>query len=402
MLGELFRRPAAVSTATVLLAVADRDRTDADDIEFEFFDEPPTIERTRVEEPPPKRGGGPPLRPRAPGRAPLGRLALLIGGAIVLAVVLVFWISSCRSDQKKGAYEDYLQDVGAIAQDSEQVGQQLNELLTTPGATLEDLQTGLDGLAKQQAQLVTRADSLTSPGALVEEQGSLVESMQLFESGLAGLSEAFSRIELASDPDAAGQTLAEQGDRLIAGQVIYDDLFKGRSEQVMKDEGIAGVPVPGLDFLVNPELLTADSLTELVKRAQGGGGEGGEVTGLHGNGIDGVEVTPPAEGQSLSVDEENTIVASDQLAVKVLVTNSGDFQETKVQVTLTIAFPEPIKKQQTIDVIGAGDTKTVTFSSFTNIDFGRPVTLKVAVKPVPGETNTDNNSVEYPVIFTLE
>ncbi len=320
----------------------------------------------------------------------------------MLAVVLVFWISSCRSDQKKGAYEDYLQDVGAIAQDSEQVGQQLNELLTTPGATLEDLQTGLDGLAKQQGQLVTRADALTSPGPLVEEQGSLVESMQLFESGLAGMSEAFSRIELASDPDAAGQTLAEQGGRLIAGQVVYDDLFKGRSEQVMKDEGVAGVPVPGLDFLVNPELLTADSLTELVKRAQGGGGEGGEVTGLHGNGIDGVEVTPPAEGQSLSVDEENTIVASDQLAIKVLVTNSGDFQETKVQVTLTIAFPEPIKKQQTIDAIGAGDTKTVTFSSFTNIDFGRPVTLKVAVKPVPGETNTDNNSVEYPVIFTLE
>jgi hypothetical protein len=295
-----------------------------------------------------------------------------------------------------------MQDVGAIAQDSEQIGRQLNELLTTPGATLEELETGLDGLAKQQAQLVTRADELTSPGPLAGEQGSLVESMQLFASGLAGTSEAFSRIELASDPDAAGQTLAEQGDRLIAGQVVYDDLFKGRSEQVMKDEGVAGVPVPGLDFLVNPELLTAGSLTELVKRAQGGAAEGGEVTGLHGNGIDGVEVSPPAEGQSLSPDEENTIVASDQLAITVLVTNSGDFQETQVQVTLTIAFPEPIKKQQTIDAIGPGATKTVTFSSFTNIEFGRPVTLKVAVKPVAGETNTDNNSVEYPVIFTLE
>jgi hypothetical protein len=296
-----------------------------------------------------------------------------------------------------------MEAVGGVTEEADKVGAQLTQLLTTPGVTLDDLEAGLDGLATQQAQIVARADNLESPGPLVLEQGSLVESMQLLESGLSGMRQAFSRIELASDPDTAGQTLAEQGGRLVAGQVVYDDLFKGRSEQVMKDEGVSGVPVPALSFLTNPELLTSNSLTELVKRvAQGGGGEGGEVTGLHGNGIDEVRVTPPAEGQTMSPDEENTIVASDQLAFQVLVTNSGDFQETQVEVTLTIGFPEPIRKQQTIDVIGAGATKTVTFRDFTNIDFGRPVTLKLAVKPVPGETNTGNNSAEYPVIFTLE
>jgi hypothetical protein len=385
--------------------VADRDKTDADaDIEFEFFDEPPTIERTQVEEPPPpKAGGRPPVRPREPGRAPLVRLALLIGAAIVLAVVLVFWVSSCRSDQKKGAYEDYMQDVGGVTSDADEVGAQFTDLLTTPGVTLADLEAGLDGLAKQQAQIVARADGLSPPGPLVDEQGSLVESMQLLESGLSGMKQAFSRIELASDPDTAGQTLAEQGARLTSGQVVYDDLFKGRSEQVMKDEGVSGVPVPALAFVTNPELLTSDSLTQLVQRlvAQGeGAGEGGEVTGLHGNGIEEVRVQPA--DQALSPDEENTIVASDQLAFDVLITNSGDFQETKVVVTLTIGFPEPINKEATIDLIGSGDTKVATFSDFTNIEFGRPVTLKVAVKPVPGETNTGNNSAEYPVIFTLE
>jgi hypothetical protein len=379
--------------------VDERDRTDADeDIEFEFFDEAPTAERTQVAPPPPKPEGRPPVRPRAPGGPPLLRLALLIGAAIVLAVVLVFWVSSCREDKKKGAYEDYMGPVGTVVTDSEKVGNQLNQLLTTPGVTLDELEAELDGLAKQQAQVAARAEELTPPGPLVEEQESLVESMGLLESGLAGLKEAFASIELASDPETAGQTLAEQGNRLVSGQVVYDDLFKARSEAVMKDEGVSGVPVPALEFLTNPNLISSDSLTELVKRLTQGAA-GGEATGLHGNGIVGVEVLP--EEFTLSPDEENTIAASDQLAFRVLVENSGDFQETQVKVTLTIQFPEPIKKEATIEVINAGKTKSVTFRDFANIDFGRPVSLKVAVEPVAGETNTTNNTAEYPVIFTL-
>ena len=261
MLGEpswAAARPIIVP-ATTASAVADRDRTDADsDIEFDFFDEPPTIERSPVEPAPRPResgggGGTPPIRPRSPGApTPLVRLALLIGGAIVLAVVLVFWVNSCRGGQKKGSYEDYMQAVAAVVRESDSVGTQLGELLTTPGVTLGDLETGLAGLAKQQAQVVARADELTPPGPLVSEQGSLVEAMQLRQSGLAGLERAFAQLQPATDPETAGTTLAEQAFRIVAGSVVYDDLFKGRSEQVMKQEEISGVAVPALDVPGEP------------------------------------------------------------------------------------------------------------------------------------------------------
>ena len=35
------------------------------------------------------------------------------------------------------------------------------------------------------------------------------------------------------------------------------------------------------------------------------------------------------------------------------------------------------------------------------VPFGEQTTVKVDVDPVPGETNTANNTAEYPVIFTL-
>ncbi len=43
----------------------------------------------------------------------------------------------------------------------------------------------------------------------------------------------------------------------------------------------------------------------------------------------------------------------------------------------------------------------MTFHVGALVPFGEQIAIKVDVDPVPGETNTSNNSYEYPVIFTL-
>jgi hypothetical protein len=85
------------------------------------------------------------------------------------------------------------------------------------------------------------------------------------------------------------------------------------------------------------------------------------------------------------------------------VKNSGQFQEVHIPVVLTIEKKPgpPIVKTQAIDVIDPGQTKTVVFRSIGQPDFGAPRTLKVEVKPVPGETNTTNNSATYSVTFSV-
>jgi hypothetical protein len=386
--------------------VSERERTDADaDLEFDFFEDLPTTERSGQPPPPPKpKGSGrPPIRPRTPGGTPLLRLAALVVGGIALAVVVVFWVTSCRGDSAKGTYEDYMSSVGSVVQESNEIGSKLSQVITSRGATLDDIDTQLNGLAQQQAQVVARANELEPPGSLISEQQSLVESMQLLESGLVGLQQAFSQVQLASDPETEGPALAGQAARLVAGEVVYEDLFRARSQEVMQAEDVTGVAVPELTFLEVPDLVSQSSLEAFVERlTQGGTGADGEApAGLHGNGIESVQVQP--SGQTLSQTEENTIAASDQLQFLVSVANSGEFQETQVPVRLVLQFSGgPIRKSQTIDVINPNQTTTVTFTDFANITFGEPTTLTVSVRPVPGEENTSNNSVEYPVIFTLE
>jgi CARDB len=106
-------------------------------------------------------------------------------------------------------------------------------------------------------------------------------------------------------------------------------------------------------------------------------------------------------GQQLSTETETTIQTSTDLLFEVAVTNSGDFQEVGVEVKLTVPAQTPIVKTAKIDLIESGETKTVQFQDFGEAPIGEQLQLKVEVTPVKGERNTANNTVEYPIIFSL-
>ncbi len=373
----------------------ERERSDTDAIDFDFFDDSPTTETTREQAPSRRRRPRLPTRPPA-GGAPLLRLAGLIVGAILLAVVLILWISSCRADQAKAEYRDYMADVGKVGGESQQVGRTLNEMVFTAGVQVEDLQSELEGLRQRQTQTVTRAERLDAPGPLREQHESLIEALQLRVSGLNGLARAFSQIADARGAEAAGRLLAQQSHRLLASDVIYDDLFMEPAKDVMDERGVTDVRVPDSNFIGNAEFASPNSWKLIVERLTKPPAAGG----LHGNRIASVRALPG--GDELSRTEENTVQASDRLAFEVAVENSGDNQETQVKVNLTIQqSPEPIRKEAEIDAINPGESQSVVFRDLGQVSFGPRTILKVTVEPVAGESNTNNNTAEYVVIFTF-
>ena len=97
------------------MAVFERDRTDIDEpIEFDFFDESPTVEAAR-EEPKPRVRRRMPRRPPGGGsNTPLIRLGLLIAGGIVLAVGLILWVNACQG-ARTGPYQSYMTEVEGVA-----------------------------------------------------------------------------------------------------------------------------------------------------------------------------------------------------------------------------------------------------------------------------------------------
>jgi hypothetical protein len=378
------------------------------DIEFDFFDEPETeeaAERTRGPRRPPPRGPRRPVRPPA-GLIPMLRLAGLIAFLILAVVLIVLGARGCASSSKHDEYKGYIDDVRGIASNSEQVGKDLNRTLAATGIKESQLETKIKGYAATEQQLVSQARDLTPPGPLRVEHDHLIEVLQLRASALSRLADAFRQTATAPAKNAttSGRLLADQTRLLIASDVNWDFYFKEPTQRELQNQGISDIGgVPDSTIFPNPDLASTQALTSVWQRVHGAA-TGGTPGGNHGSAL--VSVTALPDGKRLNVSgaaSDNQITASTDLAFQVSVQDSGDFQEFNVGVTLTIQkSPKPIVLKKKIDVINAGQTKTVTF---TNIDlnglFGLPTTVKVDIQPVPGESRVSNNSAEYKVIFSL-
>jgi len=356
-----------------------RDMTERDtDIDFDFFeDEPPTQETSRTERLIPRRGPrGPERPPRTPTNlTPLLRLIGLIAFAILIIVLLVFWVQSCREAGKEKTYKSYMTKVS-------------------------------DGLSRQEQLDVQRAREITPPGTLRDEHQALIQALQFRVSGLNGLANALAATANTKDTTRAGTILAAQMQRLLASDVIYEDSFKSPSEAELKRQGVTGTSetggplVPDSNFLQSADIVTPTSMVTVLSKIRGG-----TVTpstgGLHGTNLVSVKVQP--QGVELSTSTQTTVVVRTNMTFQVVIEDSGDSQEANIPVTLRIvqSGSPDIVKHATIGFISPGEQKTINFTNFTTPSFSKPAVVKVEVQPVDNESKTDNNSADYPVIFSV-
>lgn len=380
---------------------------DDDIIEFDFFDEPSTVEHgqtQRVRMPRRRAGGGRPPRARAQvrpahGFTPLLRLVGLIAFAILIVVLLVFWVQSCQANAKKDAYRNYMRDVSQVAAASDAVGNDLANALTTPGEKKVDLVRTLGTLAGREQTAVAKAQSVNPPGPLRDEHAAAIEALQFDVSGLQGLAKTLTASQGAKTAATDAQTLGQASERFIASDVVWADLFNAPAVQELQKEGVTGVQVPSAHFLADPSLVTTQAWGQILTRLSGAS-TGGTAGGVHGTALEYVKALP--SGTTLSPTTENTVTATTDLAFAVGVKDSGNSQEVGIDVTLTIEKPgAPIVKTGRIQVIDPGQVEVVTFKNLGQVPFAQKTTLKVDIAPVPNEKTISNNSGQYPVIFSL-
>ena len=379
------------------------------DIDFDFFeDEPPTEESSRAERLIPRRGPrGPEQPPRAPTNlTPLLRLIGLIAFAILIVVLLVLWVQSCQESSKDKTYKSYMGKVSDVAGSSQQIGKQLSSVLLQQGLKESQLEQRVAGLARQEQLDVQRARAITPPGTLRDEHQALIQALQFRVSGLNGLASALAATANTKDTTRAGTVLASQMQRLLASDVIYQDSFKAPSSAELDRQGVTGTNdaggalVPDSNFLQSSDLVTPTAMVTVLDRIRGGTTTP-STGGLRGTNLVSVKVQPA--GTELSTSTQTTVVVRTNLSIEVTVEDSGDSQEANIPVTLRIVqsgVPDVVK-HATIGFINPGEQKTVSFTNFPAPSFQNPAQIKVEVQPVQGESNTGNNSADYPVIFSV-
>jgi hypothetical protein len=340
---------------------------------------------------------------------PRARLGLMVLFAVILILVVFLVVRDCQRSQLESSYTNYLNGVAQIVQTSADQGRDLREVLSnTEGLPPPQLRARIQEVTSQAEALVVQAEDLDPPGALSQPQASLVTLLQYRVTGLSNLANNLPTLLQAEEEDFTANGIAEQMQRFLASDVIYEDSFAAPARAAMRSDDITGVEVPRLQpFLVNDTLATTDGAKTLLPglRRTAPATDNGEPTAgnLRGNALVQTEALP--SGVRLSPDARTTVEASENLAWRVTVRNSGDFVERDVVVTATFSYPSSPDSGETreaaIPAIEPGQEISIELPGPTEIDYREQGNLRIEIAAVPGEANLDNNRAEYPVQIAL-
>lgn len=371
-----------------------------------FFEGDADTRRTRSA-PRPRRaaGGGGPSDPQAV----LVRRGIALAGLLVLFVLLLLVVGSCRSRAKEGALKDYNREASSLGRESEtQVGRPFFALLSGQGAngSPTDLQTKVSSLRAEAERQFAKGEKLDVPDKMIPAQRSLLIALELRRDGLASIAEKI-RPALGDQGDAAEEAtnaIAGQMQYFLASDVVYDARVRPLIRQSLDDAEIGGQTISPSRFVPTIAWLSP----KVVAARLGSGGAAGDT----GAGQDPTKVAPGTHGTGLSTvavgdttlesGAANRVPAAGSPTFNVAFANQGENPEQDVRVDVRVQAEggRPITGSDTVDSVAQGATATATVRLPRAPTAGTAATVTVRVRPVPGEKKTDNNQQEYQVLFT--
>jgi len=379
---------------------------DDQDTEIGFFEEPETVESPRRSgRRIPRRGGGGrgPVRPPS-GTVAVARLAGFVGLAIIVVVGIAAAIGGGKSTHDE--YASYMASVQPLAQSSAQVGSAFANELGASKLTLAGFEAKLRQWSQQQQDDYDKAQQLRPPGQLQSAHQQLLATFQLRAIGLAGLANVL-EVSKGKDSATVATQLAGEAQLFSSSDIVWSELFRQPSILTLKTRGVTGVTVPASQFVTNPDVISSRSFALVYQRLQPASTNsgGGPVTGLHGSALASTVATGGGSTTTLSTSTLSTIPVSQSLEFQVTFSDSGNFPQVNIPVSLKIVIGGQTiySKTQTVASIQPKQQQVVSFSNLNlpNSVFGNTATISVGVGKVPGETNLDNNSATYQAIFSL-
>jgi hypothetical protein len=362
-----------------------------------FFDEDDEP-RTRVR----------PRRPASSSAASPDRQTLLIrqivlfGGVILVIIILFLLVRGCRNSAAENAMRDYNRSVGSLVSDSDtQVGKPFFDVLRNPGSG--DLRNQVAGFKAQADQQYQQAKRISTPDSMTAAQRSFLITMEMRRDGLQSIADRVSTA-LGSDPAAADKAIAEMAGAMelfLASDVLYTTRTQRFIESELNEAEIGGQTIRRTQFFPGAEWLDPNTIADALGQqlsADGAEGSGGRdpAPGLHGTGIDSVQVGD----LTLQPDAPNRIPYGPDTEFTVNFTNQGENDEVDIDVVLRIeGGGDPIRVTDNVPSLAAGEAAAATLALDKAPPLDTPVTISVEVKAVPGEEKTDNNKTEYEAAF---
>ena len=349
------------------------------------------------------RAGGPPRRPPGSHNQEVQtRRLIAVGVIVVLVVVAALLIHSCDVSQTNNSLKTYAGNVNSYVNASDKNGALVFTQLKSGDATsnLSGLQSDLTNEALKASQQLTLAEDLSTPGAMASAQQSFVQVMKL---RYEGISQIASHIQGAMNRSTAVDDVKEitaGASLLYAADVIYKASVGTAIAAALH---AANLPIGGTTGLsINPGQVVPDlgwlnptTVALWLGATVPSSAVNSDQPGLHGHSLNSVSLN----GQTLSPTSLNTITVSKSApAFTLYLTNGGQFNEFEVGCKVSIKGDDDSAETKIPETTPLENTNCVV--TLPKALPTGPYTVTAEVLPVPGEKNTQNNTLVFNVDFT--
>lgn len=337
-------------------------------------------------------------------RPPGGRRVIQIRRAIAAVVIfgililIVLGVHSCQISARNSSLKSYNNDVASLNRDSDQTGRQLFGALSSAGGSgnQASLQTQVESVGASAETQLNRARHFDVPDEVKGAQQNLLLAIQMRRDGIANIARQIPPALGPSTSNDAISSIAAEMARFYASDVMYKDytlplIVKGLHSAGIAVGGPSGQMLDPGQFLTDIQWLTPSYIASQLHVSGQSGGK--PAPGSHGHTLDSVTVG----GTTLQTGSTNTIPATPPPTFTFNFTNSGNNTENNVTLKVSVSGTS-ISGQTIVPQTTAGEHATgqVTLSSSPSPG---TYTVTATVEPVPGETNTANNTLSFPVTF---
>jgi hypothetical protein len=369
---------------------------------FDDTDEPQTAPRTTSRTSSSRRrtsGGG--RRPPTDRQSIQARRGVAAVALLIVVVLIALGVHSCQVSARTSALKDYSNNVSSLIQQSNQNGAQLFMLLSSGASSSNatNLQNQINQTRVIADHQLTAAGRINVPSQVKGAQQNLLQAFLMRRDGIANVAtEIQPALGTATSQDAVTAIAADMA-RFYASDVLYKnytvpELVNALHAQDIAVGGANGVTINPGQFLPNVEwVLPSFIASELHVSLPHSGTSGKIAPGLHGHSLDSVSVG----GTTLQTGSTNTIPDSPPPTFTLNFTNGGTNIETNVVCKVTVSGTSD-SGQTIVPQTTAGQHATCQVTLKSAPTKGTS-TVEATIEPVPGEKNTSNNSLSFPVTF---
>jgi hypothetical protein len=335
-----------------------------------------------------------PRRRERPKRRPerqqiMLRRGLALGGGLILLILIVLGVKGCLDARANRALSDYARKVTEVAEGTEQTSKDFFGKLADPGPlSVTEFVAAVNADRSAMDSYASQVDGFSAPGDMGRAQNALELTYELRSSAMTQIAAKMSTALGDAGSAKAMTAIASQMQKLLASDVLYEEIVRPEINGVLASNGIEGSDVPKSSFLPEgTKWLEESSVTPALGAISGS--TGSATPGVHGLGLGRVSVNGTELGE-----ETAAVAAEETPEVEVEVENQGESTENSIGVTVSVNGTEV---QGSIESIGVGESSSVSIP-LTPAPSGK-VTLEVKVETVPGEQVSENNEASYTVVF---